>query len=44
MEQCAVDFGRTADRIQMNASKSATLSASGRLRGKDRALLYTEGR
>ena len=45
MEQYAVDFGRTADRIQMNANKSVTLSAQGgRFRGKDRALLYTEGR
>ena len=29
MEQYAVDFGRTADRIQMNATKSVTLSAQG---------------
>lgn len=29
MEQYAVDFGRTADRIQMNTDKSVTLSAQG---------------
>ena len=29
MNQYAVDFGRTADRIQMNANKSVTLSAQG---------------
>ena len=29
MAQYAVDFGRTADRIQMDAEKSVTLSSQG---------------
>lgn len=43
MKQYAVDFGRTADRIQMEATKSVTLSAQGGGAWcQDRAVLFAK--
>lgn len=42
MKQYAVDFGRTADRIQMEATKSVTLSAQGGAWCQDRAVLFAK--
>ena len=44
MEQYAVDFGRTADRIQMNPTKSTTLLGLGGSRSKDRFVPLAERR
>ena len=45
MEQYAVDFGRTADRIQMNPTKSTTLlGLGGGSRSKDRFVPLAERR
>lgn len=41
--QYAVDFGRTADRIQMDADKSVTLSAQGGGLGAKTGLYCLEG-